>query len=206
MYPELPLDVSHGMSVSVLSGVIGARTQRVCPHWSDRPEPVGSAGPSACSPVASFVPAVVVLRVARGSVLGPAEPAALTPGGLYLNIESTVDPTMELSPAAAEQIDIVLHTKLTALGARLAPPHEDKPAALALIRANNLQGYELRLQVLPGAAQKSLKVQLLVMSYPEHASRGNWSVTASGAKPEALIKAMVPRVLEDAAGDLGWKE
>jgi hypothetical protein len=43
------------------------------------------------------------------------------------------------------------------------------------------------------------------MSYPEQALKGNWSVKASGGKPEKLIHAMVWRVVDDAAGDLDWK-
>jgi hypothetical protein len=43
------------------------------------------------------------------------------------------------------------------------------------------------------------------MTYPDQSLKGTWNVKASGGKPESLIKAMVPRVVEDAAADLEWK-
>jgi hypothetical protein len=51
-----------------------------------------------------------------------------------------------------------------------------------------------------------LKIEMLIMTYPEQALKGSWNVKAAGGKPESLIKAMVPRVVDDAASDLEWKK
>jgi hypothetical protein len=98
-----------------------------------------------------------------------------------------------------------MREKLNGYGAAFAPANEDKKSAASLIRARKLKGFQLQMQLLPGASEKGLKVEMLIMSYPENALKGSWNVKAAGGKPESLIKAMVPRVLEDAANDLEWK-
>ena len=101
--------------------------------------------------------------------------------------------------------DRLVREKLQEFGASLAPLNEDKKFAATLIRARRLKSFQVRLQLLPGPTGKGLKVEMLILSYPEQALKGTWNVKAAGAKPETLIKAMVPRVLDDAASDLEWK-
>lgn len=130
-------------------------------------------------------------------------PLVIKPGSLYLQVEPVVDKVgLESAVALAGTL---LHERLTEMGASFAPEGEDRKSAQALIKSKRLKGYQLRLQLLPGATEKGLKVEMLIMTYPEQALQGSWNVKASGGKPEALIKAMVPRVIEDAAGDLNWK-
>ncbi len=129
---------------------------------------------------------------------------AITAGGLYLQVEpiqNKVDVPQEILALA----DQVMREKLSALGANIAPRNEDKKSAASLIRAKKLKGFQLRMQLLPGSSDKSLKVEMLIMSYPEQALKGSWSVIAVGGKQEKLIKAMVPRVVDDAAKELEWK-
>lgn len=132
---------------------------------------------------------------------GPAAPTTAPVGGLYLHLDPGPAPT----PESAQLADKALHTKLDAFAATYAPNDEEKKAALAAMKANHFKGYELRLSLEPGEAANILKVQLLVMSYPEHALKGNWSVKAAGGKQEKLITVLVNRVVDDAAGDLEWK-
>ncbi len=124
-------------------------------------------------------------------------------GGLYVHIEPVVDKA-GLGDDTALAMSLLKDT-LIGLGAAFAPEAEDKKAALALIKSKQLKAYQLRLQLLPGASPKALKVEMLIMTYPEQALQGSWNVKASGGDTEALIKAMVPRVVEDAADDLNWK-
>jgi Flp pilus assembly protein TadD len=137
-------------------------------------------------------------------VVAAMKPHVVTPpvaavGGLYLNV-----PALEPTAPQGALAQTVLHEKLTTLGAQFAPEGEAKPAAVGVIKTRKLKGYELRVKVLPAEAD-GLKVEMLVMSYPEQALKGSWSVKASGAKPEALVKAMIARVVDDAASDLDWK-
>jgi hypothetical protein len=54
-------------------------------------------------------------------------------------------------------------------------------------------------------SNKGLKLELLVMTYPEQAIKGAFNVKASGAEHGVLLKLMVPRVITDASEDLDWK-
>jgi hypothetical protein len=126
-------------------------------------------------------------------------------GGLYLSVEPIADKVGGLDETLLSLTDTLLRKKLTELGASFAPAGEEKKAAQAVIKKQNLRGYQVRVQLAPGASEKQLKVEMLIMTYPEQALQGSWNVKASGAKPETLIKAMVPKVVDDAAGDLNWK-
>ncbi len=130
---------------------------------------------------------------------------AVTAGALYLRVEPVQDKVGDLPGNIVELAEKVMREKLNGYGAAFAPANEDKKSAASLIRARKLKGFQLQMQLLPGASEKGLKVEMLIMSYPENALKGSWNVKAAGGKPESLIKAMVPRVLEDAANDLEWK-
>lgn len=136
----------------------------------------------------------------RALAVGP-----VSAGALYVNIEPIEDKVGSLPPTALPLAEKIMREKLSGFGAAFAPPNEEKKSAAALIKARNLKGYALKLQLLPGASANGMKVEMLIMTYPEQALKGSWNVKGSGAKPESLIKVMVPRVLEDAAGDLEWK-
>lgn len=129
----------------------------------------------------------------------------VTAGALYLQVEPVQDKVGGLPEDLVALADKLMRDKLSNYGANIAPMNEDKKSAASLIRVKKLKGYQLRMQLLPGSSEKGLKVEMLIMSYPEQALKGTWNVKAAGGKPESLIKAMVPRVLDDAANDLEWK-
>jgi hypothetical protein len=131
--------------------------------------------------------------------------SAVAKGSLYLNVEPTADSVGGLDQRLVSLAHETLTRQLTSLGAAFAPAGEEKRAAQALIKARALRGFQVRMQVSPGATEKQLKVEMLIMTYPDQSLQGSWNVKASGGKPEALIRAMVPKVVEDAAGDLNWK-
>ena len=131
--------------------------------------------------------------------------APVTPGALYLQIEPVQDKVGGLPDDLVALADRLMREKVSNFGANIAPSNEDKKSAASLIRVKKLKGYQLRMQRRPGSAEKGRKVEMLIMSYPEQALKGTWNVKAAGGKPESLIKAMVPRVLDDAANDLEWK-
>lgn len=126
-------------------------------------------------------------------------------GALYVAVEPVQDKIGDLPSNVVELADKLMREKLASMGASFAPTNEDKKSAASLIRARKLKGYLLRMQLLPGSTDKGLKVEMLIMTYPEQALKGSWNVKAAGGKQESLIKAMVPRVLDDAAKDLEWK-
>lgn len=151
---------------------------------------------------ASIARALAAIDAAAKRGSGTATPQK---GSLYISLEPVEDKVGGLPDALLLLVDGQVREALEEMGASFAPPGEDKRRAAALVRNRQLKAYQLRLQVLPGSAPGGLKVEMLVMSYPEQALKGSWNVKASGAKPETLIKAIVPRVVADAAGDLEWK-
>ncbi len=127
----------------------------------------------------------------------------IVPGGLYVSIEAINDKVGV--PAEVSQLaNALLKEKLTSIGASFAPEGESKPQAATIIKAKKLRGYLLRVNLLPNATN-GLKLEILVMTYPEQSLQGSWNVKASGAKYESLLKLMVPRVIDDASEDLEWK-
>lgn len=145
------------------------------------------------------------VRAAMQRALQGSQSPAVGKGALYVSLEPVQDKVGGLPDGILQLAEEKMREKLQALGATIAPPAEDKKKAAALVRAQELKAYQLRLQLLPGESAKGLKVEMLIMSYPDQALKGTWNVKASGGKPESLIKAMVPRVVDDAAADLEWK-
>ena len=127
----------------------------------------------------------------------------VTAGGLYFSLEDIND-KVGVPAEVAKLANDLLKQKLTSIGATFAPQGESKPQAATLIKAKKLRGYLLRVNLLPNASN-GLKLEILVMTYPEQSLQGSWNVKASGAKYESLLKVMVPRVIDDASQDLEWK-
>ena len=146
-------------------------------------------------------------RAAMEKALALLQPPPPTPGGgLYFNVEPIQDKVGGLPDTLLKLTDKLLRERLTGMGALFAPPNEEKKAAAALIKMKGLKAYQLRLQVLPGGTDTGLKVEMLIMTYPDQSLKGTWNVKAKGGKPEAQIKALVPKLVDDAAGDLEWKK
>ncbi len=127
----------------------------------------------------------------------------ITAGGLYMAIDAIND-KVGVPAEVTKLADDLLRQKLSSMGASFAPPGEAKPVASSLIKAKKLRGYLLRVSLLPNASN-GLKLEVLVMTYPEQSLQGSWNVKASGGKYESLLKVMVPRLIDDASEDLEWK-
>ena len=184
----------------------------VCGVLKDAESIVRSAAASALGEIRSEA-AVNCLKTAlgesdpgvRAAMAKAMSQGALKTGGLYLQVDPVQDKVGDLPSNILALADQIMRDKLSSLGASIAPQNEDKKSATNLIRARKLKGFQLRMQLLPGSTDKGLKVEMLIMSYPEQALKGSWNVKAAGGKQESLIKAMVPKVLDDAANDLEWK-
>ena len=124
------------------------------------------------------------------------------PGSLYFNVDQVRSDVGDDASALADQL---LRQKLSTLGGRMAPLGESKATASALVKARKLRGFLLRPQIKPGNAN-GLKLEVLVMSYPDQVLQGTFDAKASGGKRESQIKAMVSRVIDEAADELSWKE
>jgi hypothetical protein len=139
------------------------------------------------------------VRAAIARALEAAGPAL--PAGLAIAIEPVIDKVGSLSPEVLTLADGLIREKVQAMGATIVPavdPKGGKPPA------RGAKAFQLRAQLTPGD-DKSLKLEILVMTYPDLALQGSWNVKAKGGKPESLLKKMVPVVVDNAANELEWK-
>lgn len=125
------------------------------------------------------------------------------PGGLYVAIEQINNEAGASADVVALARDL-LKKQVASIGGTLAPDGETDAQAASAISKGGFKGYLLRtnLKQHEGAG---LKLEILIMTYPGKALQGTWNVKAKGAKPETLLKAMVPKVVSDAAADLDWQ-
>jgi HEAT repeat protein len=133
------------------------------------------------------------------------EEVAKRPPSLYV----AVAPLEEASPALPPDLRLMLaerlRLKLTKMGVRLAPAAETKPQARAALKALGVKGFLLRPEAEPQASG-ALKLRLLCLTYPDKAILGEVSVQASGAPPPDLIRALVPKALDEAAETFDWRQ
>src|SRR5262249_39432814 len=93
---------------------------------------------------------------------------------------------------------------LTQYGAAFAPASESRRQALAAQKAGGLRGFALlpEIKPIPGG----LQLTLIGSSYPDRALLGEGNVRGTGAKPEELIRALVPRAISEAAQTFDWSQ
>lgn len=127
--------------------------------------------------------------------------SAVAPGSLYFSVD---DVKSDVGDDASKLAAQLLRQKLTTMGGTIAPQGESKAAATALVKSKKLRAFLLQPKV--NADGSGLKFEILVMTYPDQALQGSFNVKGKGGKPEKLLKAMVPRVIDDAADELRWKE
>lgn len=124
------------------------------------------------------------------------------PGPLCVKFE-LVDRVESLQEPAFRAADRLARQKLSDAQARLLPDEEAEEVMAELAKAEKARGFMVRLSI-GRAKDGGLSAEALVTTFPARALRGSWNVTASGGELQELVEAIVPKVLEDAFGDLGW--
>ncbi|MFT3842487.1 MAG: HEAT repeat domain-containing protein [Myxococcaceae bacterium] len=156
-------------------------------------------GGQACLKAATSDPDSSVASAAKKALEKLA--SAVAPGSLYFSVDEVKSDVGDDASKLAAQL---LRQKLTTMGGTIAPQGESKAAATALVKSKKLRAFLLQPKV--NADGSGLKFEILVMTYPDQALQGSFNVKGKGGKPEKLLKAMVPRVIDDAADELRWKE
>ena len=121
---------------------------------------------------------------------------------IYVLLDSVVDERSDKDPATAKLAEDRLRQELLKMGAVFAPAKESPKKAESVLKARNLKGYYLvpKLQSQDGA----LRLSLLGFSYPQKSLQGEVSARAKGGDAPALIRALVPGVLKEAAATFEW--
>lgn len=138
----------------------------------------------------------------RESIRALADFKARAPS-LYVAFDGVKDRTGALPPELVRLTEQWFSRRLVQSGAQLAPRGETKAAASGVLKKRGISGYRLVAEVHPMGAD-GLRITVVCMSYPELTLLGQVEVKASGGKPVDLLKALVPRAVEEAADAFEW--
>jgi hypothetical protein len=129
--------------------------------------------------------------------------AAQHPPELYISMTGVTDKTARLPPEVLQLTEEKIRARLQALGGVFAPNGETKAAARSVLKKQRLKGFMLRIE-LDTTPAGGLKVNLVCFSYPERNLLGEVNVKASGGKVTDMIRAMAPKVIDEAADTFNW--
>jgi hypothetical protein len=141
-----------------------------------------------------------VVRQAVARALAESQPKP--PPGLYVAIEPVNDKVGSLSADVLKLAESLIRDKVMSMGATIVPPLDPKVAAGA---KNAPAGWQLRPNLGPNG-DTGLKLEILILTYPDLALRCQVKVGAKGGKPEAQLKALVPKAVSDGASECEWKQ
>ncbi|QSQ13504.1 HEAT repeat domain-containing protein [Myxococcus landrumensis] len=125
------------------------------------------------------------------------------PPRFYIVVDGMKDLTRTLPSELVKATEARLRSRLIRRGALLAPAKESKAAAKGALKRLGVNGYRITPEVhaLEGGG---LRVAIVCMSYPDLSLLGQVDVKAGGAQPADLLKALVPRAVEEAAETFEW--
>lgn len=121
----------------------------------------------------------------------------------YLALDSLKDKTGGIPADVVKLSEARLRSKLVRRGAMMAPVKETKAAAKGALKKMGVHGYRITAEI-QATDNGGLRIAILCMSYPEQSLMGQVEAHAAGAPPADLLKALIPRVIEEAAATFEW--
>ncbi|QDF07223.1 HEAT repeat domain-containing protein [Myxococcus xanthus] len=125
------------------------------------------------------------------------------PPRFYVHLEAVKDRTGKLPADLVKATEARLRSRLMRSGAQLAPAKETKAAAKGTLKKLRVRGYRITPE-LHATDGGGLRVALVCLTYPDLSLMGQVEVNAAGAQPGDLLKALVPRAVEEAAETFEW--
>jgi hypothetical protein len=122
----------------------------------------------------------------------------------YLSLDAVKDKTGTVPAELVRVTEARLRSKLVRRGAQMAPAKESKAAAKGALKKLGVQGYRITAEI-QATESGGLRLAILCMTYPEQSLMGQVEVNAAGAPPADLLKALIPRAIEEAAATFEWK-
>lgn len=141
------------------------------------------------------VQAAVTANAQRGSVEAPWR---------LVLIQTMAADGSDVPDEALKKIDALVRKKLAAFRFAQALPTDSTEDLTDLVKARKLKT-ALHLRVRVTWAAEELTTEIMALSFPDNALRGSWRVSGKGAALPELVDAVVPSVVDDAAGDLELK-
>jgi hypothetical protein len=125
------------------------------------------------------------------------------PPRLYVAFEGVKDKTGALPAELVKITEERLKRKLILTGALLAPPKEPKKTAQGVLKKHGISGFRLSAEI-QNTESGGLRIALICLSYPDLALLGQVEVQAAGAAPADLLKALVPKAIQEVAQTFEW--
>lgn len=142
-------------------------------------------------------------QAAIAAALKSLEKAKSNPPKLYVLV-SPPENKAELNEALMTLLQDRIKARLVRLGAVFAPQDEPKATAAKNIKAKRLQGVMVMTTIEKYGS--GLSLTLVGMSYPDKSIKGQITVKAPAGQPADIIRALVPKAVEDAADEFEWGE
>lgn len=130
-------------------------------------------------------------------------PPPAVPATPYVGVLPTVSDSEEYA-ALLTHANELLKAEYDTYQLDYVPEGESDQVSADVVRAKKTEGVRLRLTLT--AAREQMRASLMVMKIPGGGLRGSWFVHASGPAANDLLEAIVPNIVADMAGDLGWKK
>jgi hypothetical protein len=124
-------------------------------------------------------------------------------GAVYVVLAPTEDKQDKPNPTLAKLTDDRLRAALTSKGVTVAPPGQSRDDSLSAVRAQHLKGFDLRPE-LHSAPQKGLQLQMFGLTIKDGQLLGQVGATARGPPPPDLIRALAPKLVDEAADEWNW--
>lgn len=122
---------------------------------------------------------------------------------LYVSLVELQDKSGQVKPEVLRVTEARMRRALTKMGALLAPAKENKAAAQGVLRKLGVRGYRLQGEI-HETESGGLRVTVVCIGYPDQALLGDVELQASGGKPEDILKALAPRIIQEAADTFEW--
>jgi hypothetical protein len=122
---------------------------------------------------------------------------------IYVAMDTLKDRTGKLPADLVKATEARLRSRLVRRGAKLAPAKESKAAAKGTLKKLGVSGYRITPEI-QATESGGLRVHIVCMTYPEQSLMGQVDVNAAGAQPGDLLKALVPKAVEEAAETFEW--
>lgn len=139
--------------------------------------------------------------VAKSATATPA-PGPAAQGPVYVKFEF-VDRVESLPEPASRAADKLARQKFADAQVKLLPDEEPEELMNELAKTEKARGFLVRLSIARNK-EGGITAEALVTTFPARSLRGSWNVGASGGELQEMVEAIVPKVLEDSFGDLGW--
>lgn len=125
------------------------------------------------------------------------------PPRFYVAMDALKDRTGKLPADLVKATEARLRSRLVRSGGLVAPAKESKAAAKGALKKLGVHGYRITPEI-QATESGGLKVAIVCLTYPDLSLMGQVEVNAAGAQPGDLLKALVPKAVEEAAETFEW--